>query len=230
MKRAWIVGAVALGAALVAGCTNMETNRVGEQVSIHMPVYIHPDVEVKNERISGSATVHCILGIFCWGPSEWAVGLNYGTAGFQLGADLVRFSNELLPVVSTSEALARNAAAYDAAQKGEADILLAPQYVLTTDNYFLYKKVKCEVKGFPGALKGVEVVDSPCAAAGCRPCGGKAMPCPPLCADKKCKPDHPVCGDKAALCPKPPCADKAGQPPCPPPAPPAAPSTPPAQP
>ena len=183
MKKVWQMAAVAgLAAVLAAGCTNMETNRVGEQVSIHMPVYIQPDVEVQNERVSGSATVHCVLGLFCWGPDSWAVGLNYGTAGFQLGADLVRFSNELLPVVSTSEALARNAAAYDAAQKGEADILLAPQYVLTTDNYFLYKRVKCEVKGFPGVFKGMEVVEPPScpAAKGCRPvCDGKAKPCKP---------------------------------------------------
>ena len=183
MKRILQVFAVAcLAAVLAAGCTNMETNRVGEQVSIHMPVYIQPDVEVQNERVSGSATVHCVLGLFCWGPDSWAVGLNYGTSSFQLGNDLVTLPNELLPVVSASETLARNAAAYDAASKSSADILLAPQYVLTTDWYFFYKRVKCEVKGFPGVLKSVKVVEPPScpAAKGCRPpCEGKAMPCKP---------------------------------------------------
>ena len=193
MKKVLQMTAVAvLAAVLAAGCTSTETNRVGEQVSIHMPVYIQPDVGVQNERVGGSATVHCILGLFCWGPDSWAVGLNYGTSSFQLGNDLVTFSNELLPVVSTSEVWARNAAAYDAVSKANADILLVPQYVLTTSHYFFYKRVECEVKGFPGAFKGMKVVEPPpCAAAGCRSCGGKAMPCKPAEAPKPAEPAQP---------------------------------------
>ena len=42
-----------------------------------------------------------------------------------------------------------------------ADIILAPQYVLTTKDYFLYKSINCKVKGFPGFVKGIEVVESP---------------------------------------------------------------------
>ena len=149
-----VAGAVAM---LVTGCSTIEASKVGTQVSVGIPVLVKPQIETKNQVISGSATVHSILGIFTWGPNAQAVGVNYGVGSDFTGGAL----GDLLSFTSKSEIVARNAAAYEATTKANADIILAPQYVLTTKDYFLYKSINCKVKGFPGFVKGIEVVESP---------------------------------------------------------------------
>lgn len=149
----FIAGAIAL---FGTGCTNIETNKVGDQVSVHMPVFVKPTIETKDTVISGSATVHSILGIFTWGPNAQAVGINYGVAAAGGGA-----VGDLLSFTKTSENVARNAAAYNATTSANADIILAPQYVVTIEDYFVYKSINCKVKGYPGYIKGVKVIDCP---------------------------------------------------------------------
>jgi len=41
--------------------------------------------------------------------------------------------------------------------KANADILLTPQYDLTIKDYFVFKTVDCQVKGFPGTIKNVTI-------------------------------------------------------------------------
>ena len=148
-----VAGAVAM---LATGCSTIEASKVGEPVSVNIPVLVKPQIETKNQVISGSATVHSILGIFTWGPNAQAVGVNYGTVSGVTGGAL----GDLLSFTSNSEIVARNAAAYEATTKAKADIILAPQYVLTTEDYFVYKSINCKVKGFPGFVKGIEVVEA----------------------------------------------------------------------
>ena len=151
------VGAVAM---LATGCTSIEASKVGDPVQVQMPVKVQPKVETKNQLITGSATVHSILGIFTWGPNAQAVGVLYGTEVAVGGGAL----GDLLSFTSKSEIVARNAAAYNATTGAQADIILAPQYVLTTDDYFFYKSINCKVKGFPGYVRGVEVIQPSCEA------------------------------------------------------------------
>ncbi len=151
MKKSIAASLCAAGALALAGvgCTNIETNRPGSQLEIVMPVVIQPEIEVGAEQISGSATIHSILGIFSWGVDSQAVGVDYGVD---------TLDRDLLAVFSSSDITARNAAMYDAVTKGKADVMMAPQYVLTVDDYFFYKSINCKVKGYPGVLKGVKVV------------------------------------------------------------------------
>ena len=142
---------------LVSGCTNIEASKVGNPVSVHIPVFVKPDIETKNDVITGSATVHSLFGIFSWGPSCQAVGIDYGTTTAITGGAL----GDLLSFTYKSELAARNAAAYEATKSANADIILAPQYVITTKDYLIYKSINCKVKGYPGFIKGVRVVDCP---------------------------------------------------------------------
>ena len=159
MKKSLFLSTIAAGmlALIGTGCSTIEASKVGDQVSVHMPVFVKPTVETRNTAISGSATVHSLFGIFTWGPSVQAVGINYGTTANSTGGAL----GELLSFASKSEAVARNAAAYKATTSVNADIILAPQYVVTTKDYFVYKSINCKVKGYPGFIKGVQVVDCP---------------------------------------------------------------------
>ena len=152
-----LAGAVAL---LGSACSHIEASTVGEQVAVRMPVLIQPDVETKNEKINGSATVHSILGIFTWGPNTQALGVNYGFSAGVGGGVL----GDLLSFTAKSENVARNAAAYEATERAKADLILAPKYVLTTDDYFFYKRINCKVTGYPGFVKSLKVIkDQPAA-------------------------------------------------------------------
>ena len=155
-----LAGAVAL---LGSACSHIEASTVGEQVNVCMPVLIKPDVETKNEKINGSATVHSILGIFTWGPNAQAIGVNYGFESRVEGGVL----GDLLSFTAKSENVARNAAAYDATENAKADLILAPKYILTTDDYFFYKRINCKVSGYPGFIKSLKVIkDQPAVSTG----------------------------------------------------------------
>ena len=156
MKKSFFFLSILAGSVALLGtaCSHVETNKVGEQLDVIMPVKIKTDVQTKNEKISGSATVHSILGIISWGPSKQALGVNY-FANEQKEEGL----GQIFSLAARSEAVARNAAAYEATSSANADILLAPQFIMTTNDYIVYKSIKCDVTGFPGFIQGVKVVD-----------------------------------------------------------------------
>ncbi len=136
------VGALAV---VTTGCNSFETNRVGEQIDVKMELPVNPEVEAGKEMIAGKAKVHCLFGIFTWGVSKQAVGINYfngyqGTSFFTSPADV-----------------ARNGAAYNACVDANADLLLAPRYELDINDFFVYKSIDCKVKAFPGFLKAVTI-------------------------------------------------------------------------
>ena len=159
MKKSLFMFSVFAGAMILfgTGCSSIEVNKVGEQVSVSMPVCVKPTIETKNTLIKGSASIHSIFGIFTWGPNAQAVGVNYGNSTAVIGGEL----GDLLSFTSKSEIVARNAAVYEATTSADADIILAPQYVVTVEDYFIYKKISCTVKGYPGFIKGVQIVDCP---------------------------------------------------------------------
>lgn len=127
------------------GCTSFETNRVGDQVEVKIPLTVEPVVEASNQMVEGNATVNCLFGIFTWGVSSQAVGIDY--TGTSAGASMF-----------TSPAdIAKNGAAFDACTGAKADLLLAARYNLTETNYFVFKKVECTVKGYPGILKSINI-------------------------------------------------------------------------
>lgn len=135
-----------VGLAIVsAGCTSFETNRVGEQVKVKMEVQVEPEIEAGNQMVEGNATVSCLFGLFTWGVGSQALGVNYTNNGVSGG-------------LFTSPAdIAKNGAAYNACADAKADLLLAPRYNLTVMDYFVFKTIKCEVKGYPGVLKSIKV-------------------------------------------------------------------------
>ena len=157
MKKTFFLTALIAGAMTMvgSGCTNIEASKVGEHVSVHMPVVVQPTIETKNTVITGSATVHSIFGIFTWGPNAQAVGVDYGLDNNTSGGII----GDLLSFTSTSAIAARNAAVYKATASADADIILAPRYVVTVEDWFIYKSINCKVEGYPGYIKGVQVVD-----------------------------------------------------------------------
>jgi hypothetical protein len=136
-----IVGLVIAG----SGCTSFETNRVGEQIKVDMAVKVEPEIEAGKQMVEGNATINCLFGLFTWGVDNQALGVNYTNNGISGG-------------LFTSPAdIAKNGAAYNACTEAKADLLLAPRYNLTIEDYFVFKTIKCQVKGYPGVLRSIKV-------------------------------------------------------------------------
>ena len=142
--------AVAMGALalLASGCSSFETNRQSGNLDIEMKTEAIPNIVAQDAKVEGSAKVSCLFGIFTWGCEKQAVGVTYGGNGQD--ASFLKF------FVGANE-VARNGAAYDACTKANADILLTPQYDLTIKDYFVFKTVDCQVKGFPATIKSVTI-------------------------------------------------------------------------
>ncbi len=132
---------------VTAGCTSFETNRVGDQVKVRIEAQVEPEIEAGNQTVEGNATVNCLFGIFTWGVSSQAIGIDYYGNDNGFGSGLFASPAEI----------ARNGAAYQACTGANADLLLAPRYNLTVNDYFVFKTVACQVKGYPGVLKSIKV-------------------------------------------------------------------------
>ena len=46
---------------------------------------------------------------------------------------------------------------YNACEANKADALLGAKYKIDTEDYFVFKKVKCTATGYPGVINGVKV-------------------------------------------------------------------------
>jgi hypothetical protein len=147
MKKMLLLALAAVGCAVLStGCISTEANRVGDQISVKMSLKLDPQVDVKSQKVSGSAAVHSVLGFINWGVNSQAVGVNFGT------------SADFLNIVPNGENVAKNGAVYNACIKNKADLLVAPQYVITKKNFIVYQVIQCQVTGFPGYVKSVKVV------------------------------------------------------------------------
>lgn len=163
MKKTLYLASIFAGVMVLfsTGCVSSKADKViGRQVAVETPVVVvKPTVEAKNTVIRGSATVHSLFGIFTWGANVQAVGVDSGIS-FSV-KDGVKLDGKLFSFANKSEHDARSAAAYRATVSAKADMILAPQYVITVKDYVIYKSINCRVKGYPGYIKGVNVVDSP---------------------------------------------------------------------
>lgn len=161
MKKMFTLALAAMGFAVITtGCVNTETNRVGDQVAVNMQLNITPQVEIKNNKIFGQAEVHSVLGIINWGVDSEATGVNFGASAAHgagaLGGAAGAF-NAFSAFIPNGTSVAKNGAVYNACVTNKADLLLAPQYVIKTKNYFVYKVIECKVTGFPGTVKSLKV-------------------------------------------------------------------------
>jgi len=136
--------------AFAASCTSVNTSDAGDlavypatvgPTDLYRPLY---SIDTKT-RVSGSANVNILFGIFMWGDN----------AGIADNADIEEGFFAFLP---NGKRLAAKAAFYDACKKAKCDAVVTARYEITSKDYFVFKKSKVELKGFPATLTGVEVV------------------------------------------------------------------------
>lgn len=140
MKKVLVLAGAAL--ALMTGCISVNNNDGAYPAEITVRKNYIADIDVQETAVQGEATVNCLFGLITWGVSEYADEAFVETG---LGVTLIKGANDV----------AKQGATYKACEAAKADYLLGAKYRIDTEDYFVFKKVKCTATGYPGTIKGV---------------------------------------------------------------------------
>jgi len=147
MKKLLVVSALA---AMATGCICVNKNDGGESNLRPCIVKdrVHEKYTVQDKTVSASEEVQCLFGFICWGATASHV------------ADQAEFSG------FGAKAKVKNGAYAKACEAAGCDQIAGARYTITTDDYFVYQKVKAEITGYPVKLVGVDILP-PCPKAPC---------------------------------------------------------------
>ena len=136
MKSIKLITIVALFLLLITGCASVNQSHIYSPVGVSISSEMTADVDVDlSKKLIGTAKGTYFLGIVkISGDSKYADG--YGGMG------------------TTGKVKA--AAAFDAISKSDGDILVSPQYVVTTNFIFPFKTIIVDVSGFEGKIKEIK--------------------------------------------------------------------------
>ncbi|AZD28583.1 hypothetical protein [Pseudomonas chlororaphis] len=127
----------------VSGCTSYNISQPAAPIDSQVKADLKADVAV-GEAISGQSSVNILFGVLKFGgDNQFADGVTYGgDTGGGLG---------MLDPVSA----VKSAAAYKAVKASGADLIVAPRYEVSEENYFVFKKVSVTVKGNKGSIRSI---------------------------------------------------------------------------
>jgi len=144
-----MVGAVV--AAIACGCVSVNQNDGGN--ACRKPCIakdiVHEKFTVSDKTVSAVDNINCLFGFICWGSSATHI------------ADAVCSGTSILPSCLDK---AKNGAYANACDAAKCDQIMAAKYKVTTEDYFVFKKYKAEITGYPATLTGVELIENktPC--------------------------------------------------------------------
>lgn len=146
MKKVLVLAGAAL--ALMTGCISVNNNDGAIPADITVRKGYIADIDVQDKAASGEATVNCLFGFITWGVSEYA-------------DDAFVKTGPAISLLKNANDVAKQGATYNACEKTKADYLLGAKYRLDTEDYFVFKTVKCTATGYPGTIKGVKEIPCP---------------------------------------------------------------------
>lgn len=145
MKKVWMSVALAAAIASTTGCVSYNVSQPTAPLEGVVRSDLKADVKV-GEAISGQSSTNILFNFLnIGGDNQFADGVAYsGGATGGLSA--------LLPdPISSTKA----AAAYKAVKSSGADLIVAPRYEVTVDDYFIFKTVKVKVTGNKGSITSI---------------------------------------------------------------------------
>ena len=147
MKKLMMAAAVA---AVACGCVSVNQNDGGN--ACRKPCIakdiVHEKFTVANKTVSAQDQVNCLFNFITWGSSATHIADAVCAPAFDFGG----------------VAKAKNGAYANACDAAKCDQVVGAKYKVTTEDYFVFKKVKAEITGYPATLTGVEVIENktPC--------------------------------------------------------------------
>lgn len=145
MKKFWQMTAVAALIATTSGCVSYNMSQPSALLSGEVKTDLKADVKV-GEIISGESSTNVLFGwLNIGGDTQFADGVSYGGTGAGgMGLPLPD------PVSS-----AKAAAAFKAVKSSGADLIVAPRYEVTVNDYFIFKQVNVKVTGNKGSIQSI---------------------------------------------------------------------------
>ena len=142
MKRIATIATIS-AFALLTGCASQNVSQPTAPLNGEVTTDLKADVKV-GETITGQSSVNILFGVFkLGGDTQFADGVTYGggEGGFALGLDPV--------------ATAKSAAAFKAVKSSGADLIVAPRYEVSVQDYLVYKAVNVKVTGSKGTVTAI---------------------------------------------------------------------------
>ena len=133
-------------------CTNVSYNQLSGNVDVNISAELNADITV-GDKISGNASETIILWLFRLPGTR-----------FKAQGDVVAFSSSKpsdvkVPILSSIFSFinifnvienVKGEAIHDAITLSNADLIVNPKFIITEDDFFFFKTVKCEVTGKKG--------------------------------------------------------------------------------
>lgn len=142
MKKIWMTSAVVAFVLATSGCMSHNVSQPNAPIAGTVTADLKANIEVGGE-ITGQSSSNILFGLLkISGDSEFADGVTYG-------GPAPAFS--LPDPVSATKA----AAAYKAVKNSGSDLIVAPRYAVSVEDYFIFKKVNVTVTGNKGSIKSI---------------------------------------------------------------------------
>ncbi len=142
MKKIWMTAAIAAVVLATSGCMSHNVSQPNAPIAGSVTADLKANIEV-GDVITGQSSSDILFGVLkISGDSEFADGVSYGgpTPAFSLPD----------PVSAT-----KAAAAFKAVKSSGADLIVAPRYAVSVEDYFIFKKVNVTVTGNKGMIKTI---------------------------------------------------------------------------
>ena len=148
MKKLMIAASLAV---LASGCITVNKNDGGDDCLRPCIVKdkVHEKYEVGTTPVTATESLNVLFGLITWGKTATHV------------ADAAPY--KWLDTVGS----VRNGAYANACDQAKCDSIVGTRYNVRVENYFVFKKLTCEITGYPAKITGVELIPVT------QQCGGK---------------------------------------------------------
>ena len=127
----------------MTGCMSLNTSDGAISPEVIVRKTYTPKIELQKAAVTGEATVNSLFGgLITWGVSKYA-----DEAFMTTGSNVSLVANPMK--------VAQQGATYNACAAADADYLLGATYRVDTEDYIVFKKIKCTAKGYPGKVTGI---------------------------------------------------------------------------
>ncbi|MFI8372729.1 hypothetical protein ACIGCH_01300 [Pseudomonas helleri] len=142
MNKLWMSAAAAVVVLATTGCMSHNVSQPNAPIAGTVTADLKANIDVGGE-ITGQSTSNILFGVLkISGDSQFADGVSYG-------GPAPAFS--LPDPISATKA----AAAYKAVKSSGSDLIVAPRYAVSVQDYFIFKKVNVTVTGNKGSIKSI---------------------------------------------------------------------------
>lgn len=142
MNKLWMSAAAAVVVLATTGCMSHNVSQPNAPIAGTVTADLKANIDVGGE-ITGHSSSNILFGVLkISGDSEFADGVTYG-------GPAPAFS--LPDPISATKA----AAAYKAVKSSGSDLIVAPRYAVSVEDYFIFKKVNVTVTGNKGSIKSI---------------------------------------------------------------------------